>query len=88
MQARQAGQTRQGKRGRAGKAGSQGRQAGQAGQAAVHARTACPTPARLPADGRTALMLACVKGFRETVQLLLEAGADVNAKDAFGGTAM
>jgi ankyrin repeat protein len=33
-------------------------------------------------------MLACVKGFRETVQLLLEAGADVHAKDAFGGTAM
>ena len=47
-----------------------------------------PTLACLPADGRTALMLACVKGFRETVQLLLEAGADVNAKDAFGGTAM
>lgn len=40
------------------------------------------------ADGRTALMLACVKGFQETVQLLLEAGAVVNLKDAFGGTAM
>lgn len=33
-------------------------------------------------------MLACVKGFRETVKLLLEAGANANAKDAFGGTAM
>ena len=39
-------------------------------------------------DGRTALMLACVKGFREAVQLLLEAGAAVNAQDAFGGTPM
>lgn len=43
---------------------------------------------RCSADGRTALMLACAKGFRETVQLLLEAGASVNAKDNFGGTAM
>ena len=43
---------------------------------------------RLGADGRTALMLACGKGFRETVQLLLEAGAQVNLKDGFGGTAM
>lgn len=33
-------------------------------------------------------MLACAKGFRETVQLLLQAGASVNAKDNFGGTAM
>lgn len=33
-------------------------------------------------------MLACVKGFKESVQLLLEAGADPNKKDAFGGTAM
>ena len=33
-------------------------------------------------------MLACVRGYREAVQLLLEAGAACNAKDAFGGTAM
>ena len=42
----------------------------------------------LPADGRTALMLSCVKGFRDSAQLLLEAGASPQAKDAFGGTAM
>lgn len=39
-------------------------------------------------DGRTGLMLACVKGFKDTAEVLLEAGADPNAKDAFGGTAM
>lgn len=33
-------------------------------------------------------MLACVKGFKETVEMLLEAGAKPNAKDNFGGTAM
>lgn len=42
----------------------------------------------LPSDGRTALMLSCVKGFRDSAQLLLEAGADPGAKDTFGGTAM
>eukprot|EP00887_Chlorella_sp_A99_P005048 scaffold4.g5048.t1 len=49
-------------------------------------------------DGRTGLMLACVKGFAETAELLLAAGAQAsacsrpaagpNTKDAFGGTAM
>ena len=33
-------------------------------------------------------MLACVRGFREAALLLLKAGADADAKDAFGGTAM
>jgi ankyrin repeat protein len=33
-------------------------------------------------------MLACVKGFKESVQLLLEAGANPNKRDTFGGTAM
>ncbi len=42
----------------------------------------------LLADGRTGLMLACVKGFGEAALLLLEAGAQPNSKDAFGGTAM
>lgn len=45
------------------------------------------TPAS-PPDGRTALMLSCVKGFRDSAHLLLEAGARPGATDAFGGTAM
>ena len=47
-----------------------------------------PPPSTLTADGRSALMLACVKGYAETAELLLSAGADPNAKDAFSGTAM
>lgn len=34
------------------------------------------------AEGRTALMLACVQNRQELVELLLEAGADCNARDA------
>lgn len=56
--------------------------------AASQQLSSSPPPAVPHTDGRTALMLACVKGYRETVQLLLEAGADCNARDAFGGTAM
>jgi hypothetical protein len=35
----------------------------------------------LPADGRTALMLACVRGHRDVVSLLLAAGRDQGAQN-------
>ncbi|MEP7361864.1 MAG: ankyrin repeat domain-containing protein [Acidobacteriota bacterium] len=40
------------------------------------------------ATGATALMLATAGGYPETVQFLIEAGANVNAKDANGTTAL
>jgi hypothetical protein len=39
-------------------------------------------------DGRTALMLASSRGFRDVVSVLLSAGADPNTEDTFGGTAL
>lgn len=39
-------------------------------------------------DKRTALMLACVEGHKDVVNTLLGAGADVTARDNFGGCAL
>ena len=39
-------------------------------------------------DGKTALMYAAEKGQKETVELLLAKGADINAKDKYGKTAL
>ena len=37
-----------------------------------------------PADGATALMGACVFGHSRIVELLVQSGADINARDQFG----
>jgi len=40
------------------------------------------------ADGRTALMYACLSGSHRCAELLVEAGADVNVRDRYGMTAL
>jgi ankyrin repeat protein len=37
-------------------------------------------------DGSTVLHMACYKGHLPTVQLVLSAGANVSARDRYGGT--
>jgi uncharacterized protein len=39
-------------------------------------------------DGRTALMLACVKGHMDVIDMLLHADCDPSLKDNLGGTAL
>lgn len=39
-------------------------------------------------NGATPLMVAAFEGHEDVVRILLEAGADVNAKDAEGNTAL
>jgi ankyrin repeat protein len=39
-------------------------------------------------DGWTVLMLACAEGYKEIAELLIDRGAEVNAKDEDGNTAL